>query len=98
VDDILSEIDGLTFVEHGRRCSVCSEEFIDQKDANRTVKVARQLGVWGAPLKPKRKLSRSGRGIILRIPEDLRQSLGPKGTEAVVLSKVGTKKILVELE
>ena len=97
-DDILSEIEGLAFVERGRRCSVCGEEFVDEGDSNRTIKVARRLGIWGSPLKLRRKLSQSGRGVVLRIPEDLRRSMGLKGTEAIALSKVGSKKILLEVE
>lgn len=98
VDDILSEIEGLTFVERGHRCNACGTEFIDEADSNRTIKVARRLGIWGEPLKLKRKLSQSGRGVVLRIPEDLRRSMGLKGTESVALSKVGSKRILLELE
>jgi hypothetical protein len=97
VDDIVSKIEGLTFVERGRRCSACGEEFVDEGDSNRTIKVARRLGVWGSPLRLKRKLSQSGRGIVLRIPEDLRRNMGLKGTEAVALSKVGSRKILLEV-
>jgi hypothetical protein len=97
-DDILSNIGGLVFVEHGHRCSVCGEEFIDEVDSNRTIKVARRLGIWGEPLRLRRKLSQSGRGVVLRIPEDMRQSMRLKGTESVSLSKIGSKKILVEVE
>lgn len=98
VDDILSEIEGWAFVERGHRCSSCGEEFIDPEDSDRTVKVARRLGIWGEPLKLRRKLSPSGRGIVLRIPEDLRESLRLKGNEAVSLSKIGKTKLLVEIE
>ena len=98
VDDILSEIEGLTFVERGHRCSFCGEEFIDEADTDRTIKVARRLGIWGEPLRLKRKLSQSGRGVVLRIPEDLRQSMGLKGTESIALSKIGSRKILLEIE
>lgn len=98
VDDILSEIDGLAFVERGRRCPVCASEFVDEGDSNRTIKVARRLGIWGSPLKLKRKLSHSGRGIVLRIPEDIRESLRLRGNESVAVSKVGSKKILIEVE
>ena len=98
VDDILSEIEGLAFVERGHRCSSCGEEFIDPQDSDRTVKVARRLGIWGEPLKLRRKLSPSGRGIVLRIPEDLRASLGLKGTESVLLSKVGRSRVLLEID
>ena len=98
VDDILSEIEGLAFVERGHRCSVCGEEFIDQTDVDRTVKVARRLGIWGEPLKLHRKLSSSGRGVVLRIPEDMRRSLKLKGSETVSLSKVGKRRLLLEVE
>jgi hypothetical protein len=98
VDDILSEIEGLAFVEHGHRCSVCGEEFIDEADSNRTIKVARRLGIWGEPLRLRRKLSQSGRGVVVRIPEDLRRSMGLKGTESIALSKIGSRKILLEIE
>jgi hypothetical protein len=98
VDDILSEIEGLAFVERGHRCSVCGEEFVDESDSQRTIKVARRLGIWGEPLRLHRKLSQSGRGVVLRIPEDLRQSMGLKGTESIALSKIGSKKILLEVQ
>lgn len=98
VDDILSEIGGITFVERGHRCRTCGEEFIEQEDSERTVKIARRLGIWGEPLKLQRKLSQSGRGLVLRIPEDLRRSMGLKGTETVSISKIGKKKVLVEVQ
>ncbi len=97
-DDILSEIEGITFVERGHRCQACGEEFIDQEDSDRTVKVARKLGIWGEPLKLQRKLSHSGRGLVLRIPEDLRKSMGLKGSETVSLSKIGKSKVLIEVQ
>ena len=49
-------------------------------------------------MKPRRELSHSGRGVVLRIPEDLRQCMGLKETEAIALAKVGSKKILLEVE
>jgi len=96
-DDIVSEIDGYTFVERGRRCTVCGEEFIPEEESQRMIKVARRLGLWGEPLKLRRKLSRSGRGTVLRIPSDIERSLGIKGEEEVTISKVG-RKIIVEIE
>jgi YgiT-type zinc finger domain-containing protein len=98
VDDILSEIEGLTFVERGHRCPACGEEFIDPEDSERTVRVARRLGIWGEPLRLHRKLSQSGRGIVLRIPEDLRASMRLKGTESVSLSKIGKTRVLLEID
>src|SRR5919204_4443598 len=49
VDDIVSEMDGYTFVERGRRCTVCGEEFISEDESQRMIKVARRLGLWGEP-------------------------------------------------
>jgi YgiT-type zinc finger domain-containing protein len=98
VDDILSEVGGLTFVERGHRCPVCGEEFIDEQETQRTIRVARRLGISGKPLKWHRRLSKSGRGVILRIPADLRRSMELKGTEGVSLSKVGKTRVVLELE
>src|SRR3990170_1156579 len=95
-DDIVSEIDGYTFVERGRRCTECGEEFIPEDESRRMIKVARRLGLWGEPLKLRRKLSRSGRGTVLRIPSDIERSLGIKGDEEVTISKAG-RKIIIEI-
>jgi len=96
-DDIVSEIEGYTFVERGRRCTVCGEEFIPEEESQRFIKVARRLGIWGGPLKLRRKLSRSGRGTVLRIPSDIERSLGLRGDEEVSVSKAG-RKIIVEID
>src|SRR5688572_19342606 len=96
VDDIVSEIEGYTFVERGRRCSFCGEEFIPEEESQRLIKVARRLGIWGEPLKLRRKLSKSGRGTVLRIPSDIERSLGLQGDEEVSVSKAG-RKIIVEI-
>jgi len=98
VEDIVSEIEGLTFVERGDRCTHCGEEFIPEEEGARTIRVAKRLGLWGEPLKLRRKLSRSGRGVVLRIPVDLQESLGLKGDEEVVLTKTGRRRILVEVK
>ncbi|HEX9341787.1 MAG TPA: hypothetical protein VF992_11560 [Thermoplasmata archaeon] len=60
------------------------------------IRVARRLGIWGEPLKLRRKLSRSGRGTILRIPADIEHSLGLTGDEEVLVSRAG-RKIVIEL-
>lgn len=97
-DDIVSEIEGVIFVERGERCTSCGEEFVSAEESARTIKVARRLGIWGEPLKLRRKLSKSGRGIVLRIPSDIQVSLDLEGDEEVILSKVGKNKILVEVK
>ena len=95
-DDITSEIQGYTFVEQGLRCGACGEEFIPEEESQRMIRVARRLGIWGEPLKLRRKLSRSGRGTVLRIPTDIERSLQLRGDEEVLVSKAG-KKIITEL-
>src|SRR2546422_10789010 len=95
-DDIVSEIEGYTFVERGHRCTACGEEFIPEEESQRLIKVARRLGIWGGPLKLRRKLSRSGRGTVLRIPSDIERSLGLRGDEEVSISKAG-RRIIIEI-
>src|SRR3989441_12157886 len=95
-DDIPSEIEGYTIVEQGLRCGACGEEFIPEEESQRMIRVARRLGIWGEPLKLRRKLSRSGRGTVLRIPTDIERSLHLRGDEQVLVSKAG-KKIIIEL-
>src|SRR5438093_9162672 len=95
-DDITSEIAGYTFVEQGLRCMACGEEFIPEEESQRMIRVARRLGIWGEPLKLRRKLSRSGRGTVLRIPTDIERSLPLRGDEEGRVSKAG-KKIIIEL-
>lgn len=97
VEDILSEFEGYVFVEQGHRCTHCGEEFIPEEEGERTIRIARRLNLWGEPLKLRRKLSRSGRGTVLRIPADLKASLDLKGDEEVALSRIGRDKILVEI-
>ncbi|MCG2827531.1 MAG: hypothetical protein L6265_13155 [Thermoplasmatales archaeon] len=95
-DDIISEIEGYIFVEKGERCNHCGEEFIPEHEGKKMIEIAKRLGLWGEPLKLYRKLSRSARGIILRIPSDIEKCLHLKGDENVALSKVGNK-IVVEI-
>ncbi|HLF54980.1 MAG TPA: YgiT-type zinc finger protein [Candidatus Nanoarchaeia archaeon] len=98
VDDIVNDVDGYLFVVRGLRCSECGDEIIDEMEGQRFIKIARRLGVWGEPLKLHRKLSQSGRGTILRIPNDISDELKLKGNEEVTIAKVGKKKIIIEIE
>src|SRR5205809_4489573 len=95
-DDITSEIEGYTFVEQRLRCAACGKGFIREEQSQRMIRVARRLGIWGEPPKLRRKLSRSGRGTVLRIPTDIERSLHLHGDETVLVSKAG-KKIIIEL-
>jgi hypothetical protein len=98
VDDIVSEVEGYLFIEKGNRCDLCGEEFIPEDVGQKMIKVARRMKIWGKPLKLYRKLSKSGRGTVLRIPSDLEKNLDIKGDEIVIISKVGKNKILIEIE
>jgi hypothetical protein len=98
VEDILSEIDGYIFVKKGERCSHCGEEFVPEEEGERMIKIARKLQLWGEPLKLYRKLSRSARGIVLRIPTDIEKNLKIHGDEEISISKVGKNKILIEVD
>ena len=98
VEDIVSEVEGYYFIEKGDRCTSCGEEFIAEEEGQKMIKIARRMKIWGKPLKLYRKLSKSGRGTVLRIPSDLEKNLDLKGNEIVVISKVGKNKILIEIE
>ncbi|MAF34857.1 hypothetical protein CMO91_03350 [Candidatus Woesearchaeota archaeon] len=97
-DDLTAEMDGYIFVIKGKKCISCGEEIIGEKEGQRMVQAAKKLGVWGQPLKLHRKLSKSARGTVLRIPTDIETNMKLKGTEKVAISKLGDKKILVEIE
>ena len=98
VEDITSELDGYIFVVKGKRCDSCSEEYIDEREGQRMIQTARKLGIWGEQLKLHRKLSRSARGTVLRIPTDIEKNLGLKGTEEVSIAKIGDRRLLIEIE
>ncbi|MEE8168400.1 MAG: hypothetical protein V3T58_05965 [Candidatus Hydrothermarchaeales archaeon] len=97
VDDILSEVEGYIFIEKGERCTHCGEEFISEKEGQRMINIAKRLRIWGKPLKLYRKLSKSARGTVLRIPTDIEKNLGIKGDEKVAISKSGENKIVIEV-
>lgn len=98
VNDITNDLDGYVFIVKGSRCRSCGEEFINEKEGQVMIQAARRLGVWGSPFKLHRKLSRSARGTVLRIPADFEKDLHLKGTEEVAISKVGQRRLLVEIE
>lgn len=97
VEDIVSEIEGHFFIESGKRCSKCGGEFISEKQGQKVIDIARRLGLWGEPLKLHRKLSKSARGTILRIPVDIEKSMHLSGNEEVLISKIGRNRLLIEL-
>lgn len=97
VNDIISEYGGYVFVERGERCTACGEEFPYEDQSQKTIEAARRLGVWPEPLKLYRKLSRSGRTLVLRIPSDLEKQMELKDQTQVAITKIGAK-IVIEKE
>lgn len=49
------------------------------------------MGIWGEPLRLYRKLTKSSRGITLRIPADLQRALHLTGKENVAFTKAGNR-------
>lgn len=98
VDDIITEIDGYVFIVKGTRCIGCSEELIDEKEGQKLIEVAKKLGVWGESFKLHRKLSKSARGTVLRIPSDIEENMQLRGNENIAISKIGKNKVLIEIE
>ncbi len=96
-NDIVNDINGYFFIVSGDRCLRCQEEFIHERELQPVIKIAKRLGIWGQPLKLHRKLSKSARGIVLRVPADIEKELSLKGDEDITISKVG-KKIVIEVE
>ena len=95
--DIVLEISGYIFVVKGLRCSHCNEEFPYEDETQKTIEVARKIGVWPEPLKLYRQLSKSGGGLVFRIPSDLEKQLKLNEHTEIGISKVGNK-IVIETE
>lgn len=98
VSDVVSHIHGVKVVADGLRCKSCGEEFFDEEQFDKLAQKAKNLGLWGEPLKLHRKLSKSARGTVLRIPSDIEKSLKLKGDENILISTDGKKKIVIEIE
>ncbi|HLC73039.1 MAG TPA: hypothetical protein VJH20_00210 [Candidatus Nanoarchaeia archaeon] len=97
VEDIVIEIEGYVFVVKGERCDKCKEEFPFEEETQRTISIARKLGVWPEPLKLYRQLSKSGGGLVFRIPADLEKQLKLDDKTEIGITKVGNK-IVIEPE
>ena len=97
VEDIILPIEGYVFIVKGERCNKCNEEFPYEKETQKTIETAKKLGVWPEPLKLYRHLSKSGRGLIFRIPTDLEKQLKLTENTEISIAKMGNK-ILIEPE
>ena len=47
VENITTKLGSRTFIEKGWRCSRCKEEFVPEKEGQKTIAAARKLGLWG---------------------------------------------------
>ena len=94
VEDIILDMEGYVFVVKGDRCDKCNEEFPYEGETQRVVVAARKLGVWPEPLKLYRHLSKSGGGLVFRIPGDLERQLKLDENVEVSITKIGNKMVV----
>jgi len=97
VEDIAFDIEGYVIILKGERCGECGEEFPYEREAQKAIEIARRRGVWPEPLKLQRHLSKSGGGLILRIPSDIEKQFNLDENVLITISKVGNK-IVIEPE
>ena len=97
VGDITLEVEGYVFIVKGERCTNCNEEFPYEEETQRAISIAKKLGIWPEPLKLYRHLSKSGSGLIFRIPSDLEKQLKLNENTEIAITKVGNK-IVIESE
>ncbi len=96
-EDLIFELDGYVFVVKGERCNQCLEEFPYEEETQRMISGARRLGVWPEPMKLYRHFSRSGGGLIFRVPTDIEKQLQLDEKTEIEISKVGSKIIIEPL-
>ena len=94
VEDIILEIEGYIFIVKGERCTVCNEEFPYEEETQKTIETAKKLGVWPEPLKLYRHLSKSGGGLIFRIPTDIEKQLKLNENTEIEITKIGNKIVI----
>lgn len=97
VEDITLEVEGYVFILKGERCTSCKEEFPYEEETARAITIARRLGVWPEPMKLYRHLSKSGGGLVFRIPADLEKQMDLDEDTSLAISKLGNR-IVIEPE
>ena len=99
VDDIVLEMEGYVFILKGERCNLCNEEFPYEEETQKAINASRKLGIWPEPMKLYRHLSKSGGGLVFRIPSDLEKQLKITEKTEIEITKVGNKIVIApELE
>ena len=94
VEDIILDIEGYIFILKGDRCTHCHEEFPLESETQKAITTARKLGVWPESMKLYRHLSKSGGGLVFRIPADLERQLGLTEETEIAISKLGSKIVI----
>lgn len=97
VEDLIFELDGYVFVVKGERCNECLEEFPYEEETQRVISSARRLGVWPEPMKLYRHFSRSGGGLIFRVPADIEKQLQLNENTEIGITKLGNKIVIERL-
>ncbi|MBI2564615.1 hypothetical protein HYV79_01345 [Candidatus Woesearchaeota archaeon] len=95
VGDITLDLEGYVSLLKGERCDNCKEEFPYEEETERAISAARKLGVWPEPMKLHRHLSKSGGGLIFRVPSDIEKQLNLDESTEIEITKIG-KKIVIE--
>lgn len=94
VEDIILEVSGYIFILKGERCTNCNEEFPYEEETQKAIETLRRLGIWPEPLKLYRHLSKSGEGLIFRIPSDIERQLKINEKTSIAISKIGNKWVI----
>ena len=94
VEDIAFEVEGYVFILKGERCTHCQEEIPYEADTQGAIIISRRLGIWPEPLKLYRHLSKSGGGLVFRIPADLEKQLKLDENTEIEITKVGNKIVI----
>ena len=94
VEDIALEIENYVFIVKGERCNHCNEEIPYEEETQRAISISRKLGIWPEPLKLYRHLSKSGGGLVFRIPSDIERQLKLNENVEIAITKVGNKIVI----
>ncbi|MBU2633976.1 MAG: AbrB/MazE/SpoVT family DNA-binding domain-containing protein [Nanoarchaeota archaeon] len=94
VEDIILPLEGYVFLVKGERCDKCNEEFPYEEETQKTIEIAKKLGIWPEPLKLYRHLSKSGGGLVFRIPSDLEKQLKLNENTKIEITKMGNKIVI----
>ena len=93
-EDITLEIENYVFIVKGERCTHCNEEIPCEEETRRAISISRKLGIWPEPLKLYRHLSKSGGGLVFRIPSDIERQLELNENVEIAITKVGNKIVI----